>query len=256
MFISIFVILSILTAVAYTSSLIERKIYDPYIVCHNPPPPVYALPAGYLAQDYRTSMDLCSAANGQRNNVGCFCSSSRSDLHCGEDLGDPILAKATTDWFDRTNDHTATLQEFCDIACYCSDPISAGLARSSMQRNSPLNRILNHNNTQTFIGRIGESDTEMASNSHCGNTCMNQADCAGGHDGCTCKTQSEQYVPGKGMVMFAAACMISLGGKREEQSPCPCNSTYVSQSCCDATDGIVQEPGHLKLGEVLNSNDL
>ena len=247
------VLISILTAVAYTSPLIERKMHDPYIVCHDPPPPAYALPLGY--RTYQSSMDLCSAANGERgHNVGCFCSTSRGKLHCDSNV-DPRLALATTEWFNRTNDHYASLMEFCDVACYCSDAASARLARESSQRNS-LNRVSHPwpNPTATYIGSTNDTlDAEMVDNNQCGSDCSTQADCAGGPDGCLCKTQSEQYVPTKGMVMFAAACMISLGGKRAETSPCPCNGTYVSHTCCDAVDGIVQEPEHFKLGELLNT---
>ena len=31
---------------------------------------------------------------------------------------------------------------------------------------------------------------------------------------------------------------------------CPCNSSYVSATCCEATEGLVWEDSHLKLGEL------
>jgi hypothetical protein len=33
-------------------------------------------------------------------------------------------------------------------------------------------------------------------------------------------------------------------------SPCPCNTTYVSQACCDGHDGMIWEAPELKLGEL------
>ena len=58
-------------------------------------------------------------------------------------------------------------------------------------------------------------------------------------------------LPGKGSVMFVAACIVSVGGYREKQKSRSCNETYVSDACCAATDGIEHEPDHLKLGELL-----
>ena len=251
----LFLILSTVTITARSSSLLLRKIYDPYIICYNPPPPFWALPEGYPSGQYRNTMDLCSAANGQRSkNVGCFCSSSHSKLHCDPALADSTLAKATTRWFNQTNDHMETFEEFCEVACYCSDGLSAATAQNSNQTNSELNRVLN-DHYEPFIFGDDNEPVAMYSTNQCGKNCTSNTDCAGGPDGCTCKTQSEQYMPGKGMVMFAAACMISLGGKREEPTPCPCNATYVSHSCCRAPDGIVREPEVLKLGELLKPDE-
>ena len=88
-------------------------------------------------------------------------------------------------------------------------------------------------------------------NNQCGNNCTTNQDCtAGGAKGCLCSTQSEQYQPGKGMVMFVAACVVSLGGKRDGGRPCPCNGTYVSYGCCGVEDGMVWEGAEFKLGEL------
>ena len=32
-----------------------------------------------------------------------------------------------------------------------------------------------------------------------------------------------------------------------EAKPCLCNSTYISERCCDSRDGIVHEPEHFQL---------
>lgn len=124
---------------------------------------------------------------------------------------------------------------------------------ASSLRDSELNQLLDeHHDTTRFTDSLSHASAKPASSmKQCGNNCTRIADCKDTANGCTCRTQSEQYVPGKGTVMYAAACIVSLGGKREEQRPCPCNQTYVSDACCAATDGIVQEPTYLKLGELL-----
>ena len=244
---------------AHASSLLERKIFDPYIICHNPPPPAYAFPPGYSGQDYPNSRDLCSAANGRRgSNVGCFCSSPFSELHCDPKLADATLSEATTRHWNRTNDHRESFADFCYDACYCADTKSAAIAHDSLQRNSELNRVLNGQyDPFPFTNPPSDEVTRPVSlRNQCGSNCSSNADCAGLENGCACKTQNEQYVPGKGTVIFAAACTISLGGKREKQRPCPCNETYVSHACCGATGGIVQEPEQFKLGELLVVDEL
>ena len=92
--------------------------------------------------------------------------------------------------------------------------------------------------------------TQNKIQNQCGNSCSTNANCTGGN-GCTCKTQSQSYQPGAGTVAFAAACIISLGGKRDEPVPCPCNGTYVSHACCRVQDGMVWEREEFKLGELL-----
>lgn len=251
----------LLTPMARASTLLERKIYDPYIVCANPPPPIYSFPAGYSFFDYPNTLDLCSAANGLRGrNVGCFCSNPHDEVHCDSDRADPTLAGTTLSSSQNgTLIHVESFLDFCNIACYCADAKSAARARTRPYRHaSGLDRVLNarpspynHNSPPSDAATSPESFSTQ-----CATNCTKNADCAGGENGCTCKTQSEQYVPGKGMVMFTAACIISLGGKREEQRPCPCNETYVSHACCGSPDGIVQESSQLKLGEVLVTDEL
>ena len=109
----------------------------------------------------------------------------------------------------------------------------------------------------------------------CGRNCTMKKDCAatagrGGQGAqrqdCACvAAQSSQYQPGNGVVAFVAACIVSLaagsgnyGGKRAvkeeggvEDSPCPCNRTYVSYACCGADDGVVWEREEFRLGELV-----
>lgn len=87
----------------------------------------------------------------------------------------------------------------------------------------------------------------------CGSTCSGNADCQYRSSGCSCRTQKETLVRGKGTVAFSAICMINLAGKREESFPCPCNATYVSHACCGVESGMVWEDASLKLGELFQS---
>ena len=258
-------LLCLLTPIAHSSVLLERKLFDPFIVCHNPPPPSHTYPDGYSERDYRTTMELCSAANGRRDkNMGCFCSSATSMLDCDAALANPALAAATGTaapyWYwGETEGNLGILGDYCNTACYCEDEVIARSARGRINRDAGLDRVLDNHHSRPHDHHTRpqlSNPSDAASNratpftKQCGNTCWSNADCAGKANGCTCKTQSEQYVPGKGTTTFVAACIISLGGKREEQIPCPCNSTYVSNACCSASDGVVQEPEHFRLGEL------
>ena len=113
-------------------------------------------------------------------------------------------------------------------------------------------------------------NAQPAINKQCGTSCTTDSDCkapsapstpnaepsAGNGEqaksSCTCRTQSSQYQPGSGLVAFAAACLIDMatGGKRDEDWPCPCNSTYVSHGCCGVENGLVWEATENKLGEL------
>ena len=260
-----FFLLCLLTPVAHTSVLVERKKFDPFIVCHNPPPPAGTYPDGYSGRNYRSTMELCSAANGRRGkNMGCFCDSASSDLECDPALADLALVAATATaaapWYwGETQGNLGILGDYCNTACYCEDEVIARSARTRINRDAGLDRVLDNHHTRPHNQHTRPQSSDPSGTTsnratsftkQCGNTCLSNADCEGKVNGCTCKTQSEQYVPGQGTATFVAACIISLGGKREEQRPCPCNSTYVSNACCSAPDGIVQEPEHFKMGEL------
>ena len=46
------------------------------------------------------------------------------------------------------------------------------------------------------------------------------------------------------------------GGKRDVVLPCPCNSTYISHSCCGAKGGLVWEPAGFNLGKLVGGDEL
>ena len=105
----------------------------------------------------------------------------------------------------------------------------------------------------------------------CGTNCTSNTDCAGGGADCVClAAQKGTFQPGVGTVAFVAACIVSIaksggvsggsggGGKRDiegtvdnEMWGCPCNSSYVSRSCCRVGDGLVWEAPDLKLGQLV-----
>lgn len=103
----------------------------------------------------------------------------------------------------------------------------------------------------------------------CGSNCTSNADCGSGEKSdCVClAAQQSTYEPAVGVVAFVATCIISMassgngvvggaggGGKRSiDGSPaaCPCNSTYVSEKCCEVNDGMVWEGREFKLGELV-----
>ena len=109
-----------------------------------------------------------------------------------------------------------------------------------------------------------QAQGQPAIQSHCGMNCSTDQDCtdpvsAGSREAasrgsnCSCRTQSSQYQPGSGTVAYVAACLIDMatGGKRDEEWPCPCNSSYVSHGCCRAKDGLVWEALEYRLGELV-----
>ena len=102
---------------------------------------------------------------------------------------------------------------------------------------------------------------------------------------CLCQVTAAQYVPGAGTSQYYAECGLRLNitspqtgpfseifgsssggsdgglkavkrGQSSEAPACPCNTTYVSHSCCDAESGIVWEAPELKLGEMAKDWDL
>ncbi len=111
----------------------------------------------------------------------------------------------------------------------------------------------------------GNTAGDSVNHTQCGNKCTSDKDCknqasptgnkeaAQQGSNCTCRAQSSQYQPGPGTGAFVAACLIDMatGGKREEDLPCPCNSTYVSHGCCGSKDGSIWEAPEYKLGELI-----
>ena len=268
---SFLIVLSVLCAIGETS-----RMFDPYIICNDnvamPPPPPGRSP-------FLNQLSLCSAVYGvPGENMGCFCDHPYSSLKCEEALGDPYLWSATTILVNEESRQRTwvTLFDLCFGMCYCSSAAKGRAARNETGRlqksHNPLpSKIISENGNavdgsssstalSTVLNQYDISDTLIEHSSlqspyqtACGASCTRNADCQGVANGCSCKTEKESFVMGTGTIAFVASCMISLGGKREEDSPCPCNATYVSHACCGVESGIVWESESLKLGELKKS---
>ena len=107
-------------ASASDHSVSLRTSYDPFISCWDRPPTSRnGLPAGYLQSDYQNNLLLCSSAHGvPQANVGCFCSTPGTDVHCSQNIADPRLWSAVVDWYDHGEEHYS-FPEYCRISCEC-----------------------------------------------------------------------------------------------------------------------------------------
>ncbi len=279
-----------------SSSLVRRKAtsagaYDPYITCNlDGPTHSEGLPRVYSSRVYSELLTLCSSAHGARQNVGCFCSSSTSEVHC-----DPGLAERGLWMSDWTPENETTIHQFeedgidwnelfmpdlCKHGCQCKDPDDAsrwfeedfqGAGRDVgvnglVQRPQPSRRpVINDDATfgaGSYIGTAQHPANGIGWQNQCGANCTSARDCtapAAGNSTCTCQAYSSRYIPGSGTVAFAAACLVTLasgGGKRGEMLPCPCNTTYVSHGCCGVLDGLVWEPPEADLGRISAVNEM
>ena len=258
MFVSLLTGALLLTNIARASNF----WYDSYIICHDPLPDGFP-PAGYSADQYKHTMDLCSATNGASKNLGCLCPSSNAVLQCHEQIADPVLWSALD-----PDVEDETLADFCKSACWCSptrqEQTKPPNAKAQQQQNGPQGSGGSNApaNKQANSGSSTDISTDTSNppppQGQCGTQCKTNTDCSvkGADAGCMCLTQSEHYQPGKGTVAFLAACIVSLGGKRDEGRPCPCNGTYVSHGCCGARNGLVWEAKEFKLGELLRGDEL
>lgn len=86
--------------------------------------------------------------------------------------------------------------------------------------------------------------------------------CLGSCDGYTCTNGCQCLATpvSKGLFMELGCGSLSLGlgrrglgGYTKGGWACPCNSTYVSQACCNAPDRMVWEPLDLQLGRMVDS---
>lgn len=262
------IILFTLCALGKTS-----QMFDPYMICNDatvlPPPPPGRPP-------FLDHLSLCSTVHGVPGmNMGCFCDHPYGQVQCVEAMGDPYLWSATTILVDAESRQRTwvTLYDLCLNVCYCSSAAKGRAARNETGRlqKSHSSLVSETAENRSSVERVsGNTIPSSSSKSHqgtdvqleqsklqdlhqmtCGTNCSSNRDCQGGADGCNCKIQEETYIMGKGTVAFLASCMISLGGKREEGSPCPCNTSYVSHACCGVESGIIWEDESFKLGELM-----
>lgn len=246
------------------------------------------LPLAYNEQVYAELLTLCSSAHGARENVGCFCSTDGGQVHCDHNLADDALWTADYNpevrevlrhfedlGFARGH---VDFPQLCQNGCDCVPPRDADAWFAARFDGDDWNALVGIEGLQkppnqpaasgnTFgagsligNGQSSNGDQRGGQQHQCGKNCSSAQDCSAfqavgqesGDGTCTCQAHSSQYQPQSSTVAFLATCLTMLGsgggGKREEQLPCPCNSTYVSHSCCESPDGIVWEPSSMKLG--------
>ncbi|KAI9721660.1 MAG: hypothetical protein M1828_005028 [Chrysothrix sp. TS-e1954] len=155
----------------------------------------------------------------------------------------PIMAALDTDSDDSTS-IASSEDGFRDTSGIGSAEVSSGSSLSdlgSATTLSDLNTLLN------ATIHPCPADVKCVATSACHGT------------DCQCKVTGAQYEPKDGYIEYTAYCMLYVAGSffprlgtRSEDTPCPCNTTYVSQACCDKeTDGWVWEPPELKMGELV-----
>ena len=236
-----------------TSRLLPRRVptqsYDPYIICEGyGPNHTEGLPTAYDEDVYITSLAVCSAAHGARQNIGCACTEdNRHALYCDEHIADGTLWNAVFKSTDPDDVDIAIRQgfengeipfeEYCYEQCWCADPETAYQAMETIQDPSVSTSAgvdgrvppagdysgtaasVRTNSGNSFGAGAIEGTTQAqgqpAVQNQCGNTCKTGNDCqnpaaAKGNSSCTCRTQSSQFQPGAGTVAFVAACLINM----------------------------------------------
>ena len=265
---------AVITIFGSTTNAERERMHDPWIGCSPVKAPSHAegLPTNYDPNIYYNIMQLCSANNGAPRNVGCICHGEFRPIHCSPRVADSGL------WWANITPSTQRFPQYCRTFCSCTSKDQAtnlleqgkhmnpawesdGTEPSSTSSDTDLEPEVETNASymglSSHAGALSNTSNQV-SNDQCGGKCSTNADCGGQDSGCMCSTQSEQYLPGQGVVKFVAACIIAMASnpKRGQDGPCPCNTTYVSHACCSAVNGDVQESELYKLGEILTEDDL
>lgn len=131
---------------------------------------------------------------------------------------------------------------------------------------------------QVLSNAVGEGTTSTGSGSgsmspQCRSGPCSSASESCGSSSCRCIALQKSVIP-SATTAFVALCLDALshrrrpGGRKRAvggasddgfisdegvvDHPCPCNSTYVSHSCCDSKTGLVWEEPHQRLGELVD----
>ena len=242
----------------------------------------------------RANQQLCPQGGAQYN-LGCKCDSGEhqpplclsangadNTLYDWEEL-DPTIAMG----------HSSFVA-WCQDVCICIDEETAAEFQAKTPTQQAAQRLDGLDDWEVeFLQSIGRdpdagkpgynAPTNMTtagaptSDSQCtAGTCSVGSAC--GSENCTCQVTAAQYVPGAGTTKYTAQCGArfqfvgatsnpfgALGGgssrrlmsrDKHDAVYCPCNTTYISQKCCDAKDGLVWESSEFKLGELVDDWDL
>ena len=181
---------------------------------------------------------------------------------------DPDVTNGYTDFLNWCHDvcicwtaqHASEFQALTpeEQAAYRADGLMAWEAELLGLDSSSEGDFMEHTNLTT--SEILSPGTE------CSATACSVGDACSG-DNCTCQVTKAQYVPGAGSTKYYAECgspfSSGSGSNRrlmrrheEDLAYCPCNSTYISEKCCSAKDGLVWEAPEFKLGELADDWDL
>ena len=269
---------------------------DSYMVCGGDVPQSNTwgpFPPGYSPDDYRDNLDLCSVAYGKVNadgsprNVGCRCYySGQSTPGCPRVFADQTLSTWQGLW------HGWDFPRLCaERLCACTDnETAAGYRNAGQLGNAVFDyvSVLNHKPSGVYPYLPGAESSEEEEDATsdpgsgdyfnisssvgdtCGATCTSNSQCSLGSApvnttstlSCSCQVQSSTLIPGNvgtayANVVHAAACIISgLGKKRDEPDLCPCNTTYVSEACCNSRNGMVWELPEMYRGRLQQTDDL
>lgn len=266
----------LIAVLTYAATCYSESYIDPYILCRRRPlTHRTGLPEAYDEATYSTSLALCSALNGAARNVGCVCTSAGGQVHCDASMADPILFNTHLSWYG------GAMWVYCLSACICrsehpttipyptpqANPISLSDEDYDSEPDSPESAAIDPFGDHGYGTSRGAAGNAVSS-LDCGFGCRSDKDC----QSCTTnETLTDQYKcraaaqsrfnPTVGAVTFLSMCLRNIAssgpnnkeyaGKRDEDLPCPCNSTYISHGCCGVKDGLVWEPAGFNLGQLV-----
>lgn len=267
-----------------TVSYSKQLRYDRYLTCPGQRlTHATGLPQGYSEATYSTSLALCSAYMGAPQNAGCFCTSPGDRVYCNEGMADPTLYHAPLDWHP-TNIAFYCMY----IACHCRTeqettsthdsvpsapavPAATSTVRNPYYRHfsgpNPFRDAAERARNREFDPLRDTAGGGAVGSAQCGLGCSSDEECqscttdktAAAADQYKCRAAAQsKFNPTVGGATFISMCLRTIAsggqdskeyvGKRDEELPCPCNSTYISHGCCSAKDGLVWEPAEFYLG--------
>ena len=250
---------------------------DDYIVCmgHAPETGIGLYPPERDNLDYYNIYQLCSAAHGHQYNMGCLCPgpgplvNPECSIANGADsilfnyrMPATSLVGAGMYWLRSTCQSSCTCLSPDDSEAFREEPLEEQKREEEDASDPYADLTASGGSPRVFAGKIpaywpspgGVSSANSSGQCTDFQACYSVGDnCS---DSCLCRITSSTVDTKNRQLLYAAACSLplSLSGKREAASPCPCNTTYVSHACCDArhTCGIVHEPLEMKMGEMID----
>ena len=184
--------------------------------------------------------------------MGCRCDQASGRAECSPALGDPELHLVP--WLrDLCRDNCGCREDDTDSESDRSDATQRGFRGPVAHQlsNTPWNTDSEDSGVsgQELISRL---DSLTSSSALCYGECSrNYLGCGDLENGCRCVARRRNHK------ISIVGCRIPwlsgyYGGKRglamDPNEVCFCNSTYISQACCEVSDGLVFESPQLMLG--------